>query len=129
MLPRLVLLAACEKVITDTSGLISLITLLEKLEVTVPPGADLPPKSMVPVRWETFSWWHFDNPEECKNYEYRLEVRVADGSLAMHNEGKFKGIETGKTGFKLTAGMQAVPISGGALELRAFCRKIGDPDW
>ena len=38
MLPRLVLLAACEKVITDTSGLISLITLLEKLEVTVPPA-------------------------------------------------------------------------------------------
>jgi len=128
-MPKLILFAACEKVITDTEGLVSLITLIEKLEVSVPSSIELPPRTAVPMRWQTLSVWQIDQAD-MGQYEQTTDLVVQDGTIAMHTEPKrLESSLAGRTGVKITGTLTAVPITDGPLRLRLSYRKIGEQDW
>src|SRR3974390_1458823 len=75
-MPKVLLFVPCEKVMRDVAGLISLINIVEKIEVKVPRGVPLPPA--VPIRMETFSIWSMDQ-SEAGQYEEITELAVEGG--------------------------------------------------
>ena len=129
-MPRLLIFAACEKVIIDTEGLVSLIDVIEKVEAKIPREVQLPPGTQVPLRWETISVWSLDETE-AGLYEQMTEMVTYDGAVPMHTEPKTleSHIPGSKTGVKIASTLSAIPITEGRLELRLSYRKIGDPEW
>ncbi|HJT89990.1 MAG TPA: hypothetical protein VJ732_19095 [Bryobacteraceae bacterium] len=128
-MPRLILFAACEKVILDAQGLASLITLIEKVHVGVPPGVDVSRPIAIPMHWSVITIWRVEN-DEASQYEQKVEIFTRSGDIAMHTEPQrlVPGAPS-STGVKIISSLTAVPISDGPLELRLSCRRIGDPAW
>jgi len=128
-MPEAILFAACEKVIIDTDGLVSLITVIERLEVTVPLGIELPPNAAVPQRWQVVAIWSLEQ-SELGLYEQMTDMIFADGSSAMHTEPKtLQSAIPGRTGVKIVSTITVVPITDGILRLRLFLRPIGELHW
>jgi hypothetical protein len=86
-MPTLLLFAPCEKVILDADGLVSLITIIEKLQVVIPTGIQLAHNTAIPMRWQLIAMWIVDN-DEMGLYEQMADVAIEDGSIAMHTEPK-----------------------------------------
>ncbi|MBZ5625232.1 MAG: hypothetical protein LAQ69_42005 [Acidobacteriia bacterium] len=129
-MPEPILFAPCEKVILDTDGLVSLITVIERLEVTVPPGIQLPPNAAIPQRWQSLAIWRLEE-SEAGQYEQMTDLIVPDGSVAMHTEPMaLKPTTPGRaTGAKIISTLTLVPLTDGPLRLRLFYRRIGEQEW
>jgi hypothetical protein len=128
-MPKLLVFAPCEKAITDTVGLVSLISIVEKLDVNVPKEVELPPRVAVPLRWDVFSLWSLDR-NEVGLFEQIIEMVASDGRVAMHAEPKaLESTIPGATGAKIVSTVTSIPVTEGRLELRLSYRKIGDPQW
>ena len=130
-MPVLLIFTACEKVIIDRNELISLISIIEKLEVTLPAGLQIPPHSAFPMRWQSFSMWSMDR-SEVGQYEQKTDVLVVEsGDIAMHTEPiRLESTTAGpRPGAKIISALAAVPIVNGLLHLRLFYRRIGEEQW
>jgi hypothetical protein len=127
-MPTLLLFAPCEKVILDADGLVSLITIIEKLQVVIPTGIQLAHNTAIPMRWQLIAMWIVDN-DEMGLYEQMADVAIEDGSIAMHTEPKTLERTVGSTGVKIVSTLTAVPITNGPLQLRIFYRRIGEQSW
>jgi len=128
-MPKPILLAACDKVILDTDGLVSLITLIEKLEIKIPSNIDLPVHTSIPMRWSILAVWSDQKTDEG-TYEQMTEVALADGTIAMHSVPEViqQGVPS-STGAKMISTLTAVPVTNGSIEVRLHYRKVGDPKW
>jgi hypothetical protein len=128
-MPEPILFAACEKVIVDTEGLVSLITLIERLEVAVPAGIQLPPNAAIPQRWQAIAIWRLDEGE-IGQYEQMTDLVSSDGSVAMHTEPKaLESTVRERTGARVISTLTMVPITDGPLRLRLSYRRIGEEQW
>jgi hypothetical protein len=124
-MPKLLIFVACQKAILDTEGLVSLIQIIEGIEISVP--KDLPPRTAVPARLETISVWNLEEGETGL-YEQKIEA-VEDGVVAMHTEPRTLESSPGRLGAKIISAITAVPVTEGRLEFRLSYRRIGDPQW
>jgi hypothetical protein len=125
-MPKLLTFAACQKAILDTEGLVSLIQIIEGIEINVP--KDLPPRTAVPARLETISVWSLEEGETGL-YEQMIEAVLEDGVLAMHTEPRTLESSPGRFGAKIISVITAVPVTEGRLEFRLSYRRTGDPQW
>jgi hypothetical protein len=92
-LPRLLLFAACEKVIIDQDNNVSLMTLVQDLRVEIPEPVEVKSGEGLPVaamRWAAFSMW-LRTEEDDREYEQRVAL--------IDPTGKPTGIEA-KSSFK-----------------------------
>jgi hypothetical protein len=72
-MPKLVLFAACEKVIVDQQNLPSLISLLQELKVQVPEtGATPPANTNAAIKWDVLALWERTADDAGKHYEQRI---------------------------------------------------------
>ena len=129
-MPQPILFAACEKVILDIDGLVSLINIIERLEVSVPASVQLPSGPVgIPQRWQAISIWRLDESDGLE-YEQMTDVIVPDGSVVMHTEPeKLVANVPGRKGSKVISTLKVVPIAAGPLRLRLFYRPIGEAAW
>lgn len=129
---RLLLFAPCEKVILDSEGLASIISIIENLEVTVPKSVQLPSQAAVPMNWQTISIWQLDQSENGK-YEQMSELIIEDGTVAAHTEPIVIRSQVQQTasspGAKIVSRNNKIPITDGPLTLKLLYRKIGDSSW
>jgi hypothetical protein len=126
-MPKPLVFVACEKVITDTAGLVSLITIVEKMLVNIPAGIDIPKNTAIPMQWNIVSIWQKD--DAGSQYEQMIRLVGADGTIAMHTEPTAIEWQKASMGAKNISHLTAVPITDGSLELQLFYRKIGEQDW
>jgi hypothetical protein len=131
-MPRLVLFAACERVLLDPDGLVSLITIIEKIEVKVPVTLQIPPRSSISQRWQSIAMWMME-PSEEGQYEQREDLVIMEGQnevIAAHTE-PMPMVKTSpeSDGVKVISTQTTVPVIHGLIFLRLFYRRIGEQQW
>jgi hypothetical protein len=79
-MPRLGSILACEKVLNDTGGKPTLISIFQKIGAIVPQGQAVPTQTIAGITWTVFCEWFFtkDEAESNRNYEQVLEVMLPD---------------------------------------------------
>lgn len=82
-MPKLLIFAACEKVLVDQQNNTSLITLLQEAKVGIPvpaPGQEVPPpgaKVMAAMKWDALTLW---TKTDDKIYEQRIALFDPSGN-------------------------------------------------
>jgi hypothetical protein len=131
-MPKLLIFAACEEVITDEVGIISLNRIIERVELKVPSELQLPPRAH--MRWEAVSMWSLDETE-VGLYEQVMELLTAGGTVTNRSISTALELAPSAPGTSSTIiskgiyELPDIPITEGRLELRLSYRKIGDPKW
>lgn len=127
-MPRLVIFAACEKVIIDErSNALSLISLLEGIEVDV--TGEMPIDARIPFRFEVVSEWAREAGETSKQLEQKIEIVRADKTVSMSmtlpvtfNEGTLR--------FRSVTSIDGVPVGvPGELSVTLSSREAGKSIW
>jgi hypothetical protein len=87
-MPKLAILAACEKVIIDRVGLPSIINVFQRMNVKL--VDPIPENAIVPNAWAIFVLWQHTADEQDVEFTQRLEVIAPDGKPFLTGETKFK---------------------------------------
>jgi hypothetical protein len=77
---KLLILAACEKVLSDPQSGPSLIAIFNGMKVTTHTDAVVPRDALLPREWSIFSRWQLEPEEEGKNYTSSTEILWPDGT-------------------------------------------------
>lgn len=125
-MPKLLLLAACEKAIIDqaTQGL-SVIGVI--LEVTVHEALPIPAGAAVPRPWAVATIWAREPGDEDRSYETQISMRLPNGNVAIEATAK---LDLSKTVHRGIFNINAFPIEpAGTLMLTLSFREIGASEW
>jgi hypothetical protein len=88
-MPKLKALLACEKVIFDQDGPVSLSGIFQRMNIQLT-GVPLPEKAISPTMWSIFALWESDPQEIGQEFTQVIKVSAPDGSIFMEHEGVFK---------------------------------------
>lgn len=134
-MPKLILLAACEKVVIDQNdNTTSLISLLEAIQVSVPESErdKLPEDAGVPVNWSLLALWQVEAGDKNKQFESRFVVRFSKVNQLTLDAPSFK-FEEGKPNFRnllRITGLPLKPLLGIDLcPIQAYIRAEGAEEW
>jgi hypothetical protein len=108
-MPKFKFLVACEKVIIDQEGPVSLISIFQKMNIQLQ-DAPLPDKAVSSARWHAFSLWENDPKEVGQPFTVVVEVLSVDGSVFNHSEIPFTNTVPGNSQTKVNVMFTAVPI-------------------
>jgi hypothetical protein len=127
-MPKLLVFAACENVVVDQNNIVSLHSLLENINVQVPPGFIAPPNAGTPIRWFIFSLWQRESSDQGKTFEQRSALVTADGIVVL--ETPIAVFEIKAPQHRIISQVMGMPISkvGGHL-VKTFIREKGDGAW
>ncbi len=79
-LPKLTIIAACDRVIFDRVGIASLINIFQRLEIAASPTA-YPAEAVSPIRWSVFTQWHHQPVAPGTPYTQHAEVLKPNGEV------------------------------------------------
>jgi hypothetical protein len=83
-MPKLLLFAACEKVIIDQdSNVASLISVLQDITINIPLNAQMPENAILPMKWHAFTIWLQQPEDKGKRYIQELELCAPDGGILL----------------------------------------------
>jgi hypothetical protein len=125
-MPKLTILAACEKFIIDRAELPSLINIFQNLDVQLANEA-IPEHAITPLKWSVFTLWQHTLEELDVEFIQHLEVIAPNGKKFIASSTRFKvtsprGLQT-KIGYEL----QALPISNeGVFTVRVWLESTPD---
>ena len=87
---KLYIFAVCDKVIVDSSGTASLISLFNELQVgLMPQTGSLPPDAVAPKEWAVFTSWRKEPEDIGKEYIQVVQILNPDGSIFKEERIKF----------------------------------------
>lgn len=74
-MPKLLAFLPCDRVIIANDNTTSLITILESININVPPGEEekLPPNTQLPRAWQIFTLWEEIPAEKGQTWTQKLE--------------------------------------------------------
>src|SRR5689334_10891278 len=108
---RLQLFAACEKVIQADDRTLSLITLLDQMEVNMPPNVELPENAAVPTRWAVLAVWRIEDSDANRLYEQYIDVVSEAGVSIIHTEAM--RINVSAPYYRLISPIVQLPVTAG----------------
>lgn len=88
-MPKLTILAACEKVIVDRQGLPSLINIFQRLNVPLQ-AEPFPENALIPFPWAIFALWQHADDELNKDFVQHTEIVTSDGKTFATVQTKFR---------------------------------------
>lgn len=91
-MPRLLLFAPCERVITDEQGNVSLIVLLSAIRIGLN-LAEIPQKAVIPMRWDIITMWWRSPEDSGAKFEQHVELVSPDEKVLITNTAKFGLVE------------------------------------
>ena len=122
-MPKLKIVVACEKVIFDQAGPVSIISIFQSMNVQVT-DAPLPQQAVSPNSWSIFTLWEIDPEEIDRRFTQKLEFRAPDGTLFSEHEGIFYTRPEMGTQVKINAQMTSIPIwSEGTATIRVWLKE------
>ena len=80
---RLLAFLPCEKIIIADSGVVSLISILERVFIELPKDVDSPPSDAIaPIAWSVYALWERDTADLKTEqvYEQRVQLVLPDGT-------------------------------------------------
>jgi hypothetical protein len=128
-MPRLLLFAACEKVIIDQqTNVLSLMSLLQDINVQIPPGAPLPPSNaIIPMQWTTVSIFLPESEDSGKQFEQRVTL-VSSSNVQLLQSPAAPFALTGP--HRIISQVNGMPIgNAGLLTLKCHLREQGANVW
>jgi hypothetical protein len=128
-MPKLLLFVPCERVIVSVEGPISLITVLEKINVNIPEDeeANLPSDAVVPISWHVVTKWQREDNEVAERYEQRITLTLANGRIPTDSIAAFELTE--KPGARNILAVNGFPFSpAGQCTLTVSLRIAGEDD-
>lgn len=120
-MPRLIVLAPCENVIVSQDNKLSLISLLETINVGIPANQPIPPNSSIPMPWFAVTVW---------------EREASDGNTEFESFVQAGHLQSTTANFRMTTPMHRIigqilgfPLVFGEVRLKAFIRAVGTQQW
>ena len=101
-------LLCCEKVITDTSGQITLIGIIQGITAKITPLVETPANAVAPTSWIVFAVWQTDSDEAGLEFTQIFQILWPDGSEFAKTPIKFKSVNMRKATIYGT--VQGLPI-------------------
>lgn len=86
---RLLLFVPCEKPIIAIDQQLSLVGLIERIAISVPPGVPVPPEASVSQVWHIFALYAADESEINKSYRQIIHLKSPDGEEVMSSSFTF----------------------------------------
>jgi hypothetical protein len=126
-MPKLMMLAACERVIVDrVTSLPSLINIFQRMDIQRQ-DAPLPENAVAPTRWAIFTLWQHSPEEKGIEYTQRTEIICPSGMKFSEATSKFRISETDDLQSKNHIDMFGLPIgTEGFLKVRVWLEGIAD---
>jgi hypothetical protein len=126
-MPKLSVLAACERVIVDRVGsLPSLINIFQRMNIQLQ-DAPLPENAIAPTRWVVFTLWQHTPEERDVEYTQRTEVIAPSGDKFADARIVFKITEADDLQSKNHLEIFGIPINvEGFLKVRVWLEGIAD---
>ena len=127
-MPRLLLFAACEKVIVDQANVISLISLLQEVNLEIPPDVALPAEAkLAPMMWNILSIWEQEPGDQGKDFEQRIAITLESGETI---------VEIANAPFQMKARQHrnigrvvGIPIEPRLYYIRTWLKEKSDLEW
>jgi len=134
-MPKLAIIAPCDRLIFDKVGIASLINIFQRLEARVG-DAPFPADAMSPMSWSVYTQWFHDEASVGAAYVQRTEIikpsgevfsttdiafTVAEGNTYTRHFTQINGFPIGFEGFfKIRVSIDGIPEASGeyVLELR-----------
>jgi hypothetical protein len=135
-MPNLLLFVACEKVIVANDNVISLIALLQEINVQLAPSAVLPPEmKAAPMNWTILSVWERTPDDLGKSFEQKIVMYSSSNEVMF--EAPIAAVEfkvippaTERAGQHRNIGSAGVmPVTPGQYILKTWLREQGTTDW
>lgn len=108
-MPQLKIVAACEKVIFDKDGPVSIISMFQQMRYPLP-AAPLPEHAIAPNMWSVFTLWENDPKEVGKEFVQVVKVFAPDGALFSESEGTFRNVDAKSLQTHIKVQVSALPI-------------------
>jgi hypothetical protein len=124
---RLQLFAACEKVIQADDRTLSLITLLDRIEVNLPPNVEAPENASVPARWAVLAVWRIEDSDANRLYEQYIDVVSEAGVSIIQTEAM--QINVSAPYYRWISTMAQLPVTAGNLRVKLFTREGSEGNW
>jgi hypothetical protein len=126
-MPKLVILAACERVIIDrVASLPSLINVFQRMNIRLQ-DAPLPDNAMSPMRWSIFTLWQHTPEERGIQYTQKLEIFSPIGTKFGDGTATFAVTEADDLQSKNNFDLFGLPInSEGFVKIRVWLEGIAD---
>ena len=128
-MPKLLIFAACEKVILDQKNVISLMSLLQEVTAELPAGVSIVPQTAsAPWQWTIVSIWEKFRSDQGKTFEQRSAFVTNTGVKLLETPTatfEFKGDY-----HRIISQIAVMPIGiSGKHLIKAFLRENGSTQW
>lgn len=108
-MPKLLLFAPCEKAIVEEgSNTLSLITVLQEVNVSVHSGAAIQADALAPHRWYLAALWRRESGDEGRRFEQR--ITIADPNQVVRLE-TFAEFDLPKPWHRAIVQIEGLPIA------------------
>jgi hypothetical protein len=108
-MPKLSILAVCEKVIFDTDGPASLVSIFENMLYPVQ-DSPLPERAVLPNQWSIFTQWEPTIQELGQEFTQVTVVTAPDGSEFHRLEVEFSRKDPAKSTVRIRVNLRSIPI-------------------
>ena len=96
-MPRVTYFIVCNRSIVDVlDNQISLVALLETINVPLPPGAAVPERSYTPITWSAVARWERLPEDADKTFEQRTQLIEPGGQEVLHQVSTFDMTQRGQ---------------------------------
>jgi hypothetical protein len=83
-MPKLLVFAPCEKVIVgEDDHSISIVSLLDTINIPAPQGSIIPSEANAPIRWSIFTLWGREPQDANRQYTQRIRLLKPEGQIAI----------------------------------------------
>ena len=119
-MPRLICALPCENAIVSNDNKLSLISLIESLDIGMPVDAQIAPNTVIPMRWYAVCIFEREPADDDKEfYETHVELGNVQSTPA-----RFK-FNQGATFHRVLHILQGLPLVFGPMRLRTFGGLVG----
>ncbi len=119
-MPRLILFAACEKVIFDTSGPASLVSIFQRMNFPVQ-QVPLPDKAISPNQWSIFALWETKPEEFRQDFCQTIRIYAPDGSLWTEQSTTWRNEQSDDLQVKVSLLVAGMPVwSEGYVQVKVW---------
>jgi hypothetical protein len=128
-MPKLLLLAACEKAIVEQqTNAVSMISLLQDVYVQLTPGATPPREAIIPMAWAVVSIFQRQPDDGGKSFEHQTIVANSAGRALLQTAISLFDLRA--EFHRIVNHINGMPIGfAGPLAIKCCLREKGAPDW
>lgn len=126
-MPRLLVFAPCERVILDQKNQVTLVSLMEELEVSLPePVPGVVVAHMGFIKWEAFTLWYRTEEDTNRTYEQTMTLMAPDGTPTGLNTIATFTME--RRSHRIVGTIQGFPTHTGTYELKLLLKESGSTE-